>query len=283
MKSIAEVLSEVSFTKLDTYRRCPKEFFYKYMEEEVGRGLPQEIMEEGVRTHVLIQEAIESRNIENIPVKLRNIVENYFTDPEIEKEVDFYIYDTQFKGFVDVCSYEPDKRMVSILDIKLYKEPETADQLKIYSLGLLKEYPEALAFRCWYYMAGLDYYKSFIFYRPDLEEFQEEIDVEIDNIRMDSNFDIKPGTHCSTCPYVHLCEANQTYEIVELQTMEEAETLMKKVFIADGFVKQYKERLKEFMERNAVNEIEFDEGNGKYRAYFAPSIMLKFGKAKRRD
>ncbi len=276
---------KMSFSRIKMYEECPRKYWYRYVDEYTGRGLPNEMMAEGNEQHAAIQTAIETGNLNAVPGKLKPIVEKFFNDPVIEDEIEFFLYSGQpLIGYVDVHSYEPDKRMISILDIKLFVEPKDDTQLKIYALGLRNKYPDVLAYRGWYYMAGLDYYRPFLFYDDDLDNFEEELNRKVDTLLAEEEFELNPGTHCHTCPYVHKCEAAQTYEIEPIQTMEEAQLLMERVHIADGFVKQYREHLKTFMEENGLAEVPFNDENGEenYRAYFSSFVSLKFGKAKKK-
>ena len=258
----------LSYTRIKTFQQCPKLYFYKYVE---GRTpLPSALMLEGTNEHTKIADTKE------VPEFFKSAFAKNFPNPIFEErlQADFFTFELQ--GVIDCYSIN-NAISCSILDWKLMGIPSEDDQLKTYALLLSKKYPDLQFFTAFFVSIKGGFYKRYTYSREDLEEFERHLIEVADKMLSETEFAPRPGDHCSYCPFVIDCykENNLPQELPAITDIDKAKELAKKVLIAESFLKQVKDKIKEFLLAQGIEELQLDHQN---RVYLSPSIALRFGK-----
>ena len=257
----------LSYTRISTYQKCPKLFEYKYVQGRLPA--PTEKMLEGLEEHLKIA------SVEDVPEFFRSAFMRNFPNPVFEERLSFDFLTFTLQGVID-C-YSVNDVFCSIADWKLFQIPESDDQLKIYALLLSKKYTQLTFFQAYFVSLKGEFFKRFTYSIEDIQDFEKQLFEVADEIQTAKEFLPRPGQHCGFCPFIKDCYAeNQIQaEIVKITTLDEAIEISKKLYIAENFLKQVKEQLKEFLLEQGLDELVFDEEN---RVYLSPSIALRFGK-----
>jgi len=221
------------------------------------------------------EEHIKIANAGEVPAFFRPAFEKHFPNPIFEEHLQAEFLTFSLQGVID-C-YSVSGPVASVVDWKLFSIPENADQLKTYCLLLLQKYPELQFFTCFYVSLKGEFFKRYSFSREDIEDYLNDLAKIADTIAETKEFLPKPSQNCAFCHFVKDCyEENQiTEEIFQIQSLEQARELARKVYIAEAFLDRVKKLLKEYMLNEGLEEIVFDDE----RVYLSPSIALRFGKA----
>ena len=257
----------LSYSKISTYQKCPKLFEYKYIQNRLPA--PTERMLEGIEEHLKIA------SVEDIPEFFRSAFVRNFPNPVFEERLSFDFLTFALQGVID-C-YSISDVYCSIADWKLFQIPDDDDQLKIYALLLSKKFPQIAFFQAYFVSIKGGFYKRYTYSIEDIQDFENQLFEIADEIQQASEFLPRPGQHCGFCAFIKDCYSeNQIQaEIVRITTLDEAIEIAKKLYIAENFLKQVKEQLKDFLFEMGLDELIFDEE----RVYLSPSIALRFGKA----
>ena len=269
----------LSYSQLRTYSTCPRQYKYKYIDNLAS--LPTQQMTEGTQRHLDIYKIIQENKIETLKdEKLKALLEKVTQNGKsfIEEEFSIQTINALYVGFIDLYSISEDESTVYIVDFKSYATPEDDLQLKIYAYALSEKYPKAEFFMAWYYMLGLGFYKRYFYTRDDLEEVETLLSEKADEIYSDKEFPKKPSPACATCPFVKECfDAKELSQIMTIGSIEQAKDIADKVVIAEAFLKQIKDKIKDFLITNGEEELITDTGN---RVYLSPMVALRFGKVR---
>lgn len=269
----------LSYSQLKTYSTCPRQYKYKYIDNLAS--LPTQQMTEGTQRHLDVYKIIQENKIETLKdEKLKALLEKVTQNGKsfIEEEFSIQTINALYVGFIDLYSISEDGSTVYIVDFKSYATPEDDLQLKIYAYALSEKYPKAEFFIAWYYMLGLGFYKRYFYTRDDLEEVETLLSEKADEIYSDKDFPKKPSPACATCPFVRECfDAKELSQIMTIGSIEQAKDIADKVVIAEAFLKQIKDKIKDFLISNGEEELVTDTGN---RVYLSPMVALRFGKVR---
>ena len=258
----------LSYTRIKAYQTCPKQYEYKYVQ---GRTpLPTALMLEGSSEHTKIADT------KQVPDFFKSAFEKNFPNPVWEERItaDFFTFELQ--GVIDCYSIN-NAISCSIADWKLMGIPQDDEQLKVYALLLSKKYPDLEFFTAYFVSIKGGFYRRFTYSKEDIEEFERYLIKVADEITEAKNFLPRPGDHCAYCPFVIDCykENNLPQELPAITSIDQAIDLGKKVLIAESFLKQVKDKIKDFLLSQGLEELQLDEKN---RVYLSPSIALRFGK-----
>jgi len=269
--------THLSYSQLKTYSTCPRQYKYKYIDNLAS--LPTQQMTEGTQRHLDIYKIIQENKIETIKdEKLKALLEKVASSGKtfIEEEFSIQTINALYVGFIDL--YSVDESTIYIVDFKSYAVPEDDLQLKIYAYALSQKYPDAEFFIAWFYMLGLGFYKRYFYTKDDLSEVETLLSKKADEIYSDKEFPKKPSPACATCPFVKECfDAKDLSRIVSIGSLEQAKDIADKVVVAEAFLKQIKDKIKEFLISNGEEELVTDAGN---RVYLSPMVTLRFGKVR---
>jgi len=262
----------ISFSRIKAFKDCPKKYFYRYVEGR--KGAPVKALTEGKALHKEIEKG-------NIPEFFKPAFQKNFINPVFEEtfEEDFLTFN--LKGVIDCYSIN-NSISCAIADWKMYQLPESDEQLKIYALLLSKRYPDLEFFTAYFVSIKGGFYKRFTYGKDDIKEFESELIATAEEIISAEDFPVTPGSHCSYCPYIEDCyKENQLpnkIKNITITNIKEAQKIAGKVLIAESFIKQVKEELKNYLLENGLDELIIDDSN---RLYLSPSITMRFGKVKK--
>ncbi|MCD6320385.1 MAG: PD-(D/E)XK nuclease family protein [Candidatus Desulfofervidaceae bacterium] len=262
----------ISYSRIKTFKTCPKKYFYSYLEGR--KAAPTKKILEGTTEHEKISKG-------NIPAFFKPAFERNFINPIFEEafEEDFLTF--TLKGVIDCYSIN-NSLSCAIADWKLYQIPESDEQLKIYALLLSKRYPDLEFFTAYFVSIKGGFYKRYTYSQDDIKDFEKELIETAEEIISAEDFPVTPGNHCSYCPYIEDCykenKLPEKIKSITITDVEDAKKIAEKVLIAESFIKQVKEELKKFMFEYGMDELQIDDTN---RLYLSPSITMRFGKVKK--
>lgn len=262
----------ISYSRIKTFKTCPKKYYYSYVEGR--KAAPTQKMLEGTVEHKKISKG-------NIPDFFKPAFEKNFINPIFEEtfEEDFLTFN--LKGIIDCYSIN-NSLSCTIADWKLYQIPESDEQLKIYALLLSKRYPDLEFFTAYFVSIKGGFYKRFTYSKDDIKDFETELIEIAEEIISAEDFPVTPGSHCSYCPYIEDCykenKLPDKIKSITIANIDDAQKIAGKVLIAESFIKQVKEELKNYLLENGLDELIIDDNN---RLYLSPSITMRFGKVKK--
>ena len=259
----------LSYTRIKTFLTCPKQYFYKYIE---GRfPVPTQAILEGKDKHKKISKG-------EIPEFFKPAFTKNFLNPVFEEKLQYDYLTFELKGVIDCYSIN-NSIACSIADWKLMALPNSDEQLKLYALLLSKKYPDLEFFTAFFVSIKGGFYKRYTYSKEDIQEFENWLIETADTIQSTKDFPPAPGEHCAYCPFIKDCykenQLTQDVSTIAITSLDEAIKLAQKVLIAENFLKQVKEQLKNFLIENGLEEIQIDEEN---RLYLSPTISMRFGK-----
>ncbi len=270
----------ISYSQLNAYETCPKKYYYKYIEG--FQTVTTKEMLEGKKTHQAIAESLLNNNLEAVPEKSRYIIEKYFlpNDFKVEQEINHELFLYKIKAIIDI--YATNGNTCYILDWKRNILPESDNQLKLYALVLKELHPEIKNFICWFFCTESGFYKRYFYTEEDLEEFENELYSLIEKIENDNNFEENIGSHCGYCSFADKCLAKRKISADKLAALtitneEEFIELGKAIYLYEAVIKKVKDKMKDYLLLNGLNEVKISESD---RFYIAFSAVMKSGKVK---
>ncbi|HEG0266693.1 TPA: PD-(D/E)XK nuclease family protein [Campylobacter coli] len=221
-------MSRYSFSKIDTYKKCPKQYYYRYI-EKVPETQKNSALKKGSDIHEILEfhntekynEVLNSKDPEIQNIALR------FIDSELGKEILSRNSLREFELFLD-SNYEPCDKDTAIfvgyidrinttenglelIDYKTgkYKEPSYQDftQLILYSLYMFKRLKlNEIKIRYVYVEHLLENtlsltQDSVIYWQDNLNNQIKSIEKSIES----NTWSSKPNKLCPWCPYAGLC------------------------------------------------------------------------------
>lgn len=221
-------MARYSFSKIDTYKKCPKQYYYRYI-EKVPEIQKNPALKKGSDIHEILEfhntekynEVLNSKDPEIQNIALR------FIDSELGKEILSRKSLREFELFLD-SNYEPCDKDTAIfvgyidrinttenglelIDYKTgkYKEPSYQDftQLILYSLYMFKRLKlDEIKIRYVYVEHLLENtlsltQDSVIYWQDNLNNQIKSIENSIES----NTWNSKPNKLCPWCPYAGLC------------------------------------------------------------------------------
>lgn len=221
-------MSRYSFSKIDMYKKCPKQYYYRYI-EKVPETQKNPALKKGSDIHEILEfhdtekynEVLNSKDPEIQNIALR------FIDSELGKEILSRNSLREFELFLD-SNYEPCDKDTAIfvgyidrinttenglelIDYKTgkYKDPSYQDftQLILYSLYMFKRLKlNEIKIRYVYVEHLLENtlsltQDSVIYWQDNLNNQIKSIENSIES----NTWNSKPNKLCPWCPYAELC------------------------------------------------------------------------------
>ena len=217
-----------SFSRIDTYKKCPKQYYYRYI-KKVPEGQKNPALKRGSDIH----EILESHNTEKYDIifnskdsEIQNVALN-FINSELGKEILSRNSLREFELFLD-SNYEPCEKKdaifvgyidrinttengLELIDYKTgkYKESLYQDftQLILYSLYIFKKLKiNEIKIRYVYVEHLLENTLSLtrdsaIYWQDNLHNQIKSIEKSVENNTWNSN----PNKLCPWCPFTELC------------------------------------------------------------------------------
>ena len=155
----------LSYSRINTYKQCPKLFEYKYIQGRMPA--PTEKMLEGLKEHIKIASE------EEVPEFFKPAFQKNFPNPVFEEQLSFDFLTFNLGGKID-C-YSVNHVFCSIADWKLLKIPDDDEQLKIYALLLSKKYPQLTFFQAYFVSLKGGYFKRYTYSIEDIQDFEKQL------------------------------------------------------------------------------------------------------------
>ncbi len=244
MKDEKKVKLTLSASRVDTFKKCPRKYYYRYIKRLPTKDWPHfnlGTFVHGVLEHFhlgllkdskkkrsqlmktscinfLNQMRNDGKNLTNEQISEANeMLQNYLKT--LEKDFSYQVLsleekftlslneDYDFMGFVDRMDLEED----GTYHIKDYKTSKTAKymkpfQLQAYGIWLMNKFPEIVKFRGSYIMMRLNSkYVSYEFNKEDVEKIHKELIEVAERIVNEERWPMKQSKLCDWCDFNNVC------------------------------------------------------------------------------
>lgn len=202
------------WSKLDTYRGCPRRFYYQYV-EKLPSGKPGPALVRGARIHDDLDMYVKKWD-SKLPaeaIKWKDYVDGLRDQPSVtgEQGLGFDKDWTQLPDWfqpstwlrVKIDAWYTDGGMVKIVDWKTgkYRVP-SSDQLKLYAAAASSMVPDATTFVV--EMPYIDQHpKKYTaeYTKADIPMIKKDFENEVAVIYRTESWPTKPSRACRYCPY----------------------------------------------------------------------------------
>ena len=199
------------FSKLDTYRDCPKKFFFQFIRKIPQPGSPA--MERGSKLHEAIEMYLNGwaqelpPELENWKMPLDLIKGKDFQaeqaiglDKSWKPLVDWFQKDTWLRAKMDAKYKEGP--ILTVIDFKSgkYRVPST-EQVELYAVvgGALNPECEKVIAEFWFLDSGDVYSRTYG--RDELEKLRAKYEKAVAPLYADTTWIERPGAACRWCSY----------------------------------------------------------------------------------
>lgn len=204
-----------SYSRLSTYRDCPRQYQYKYVEKMDGFRESSPAASRGSELHEKAEQYLKGE-LKIYPPEFQRVSAHAMSlkmkgaQPEVKiavtaewKPCDYNDPATYFRCIIDVIHYEPEEKYLEIQDWKTGQKYDShATQLEQYVAVAAAHYPEATEYR-----TRLIYIDQGLVTPPKitqpvrLKPIRLLIDGEIKNAEEDTIYPTRAGGHCRWCDY----------------------------------------------------------------------------------
>lgn len=177
--------------------------------------------------------------------------------------VDWMDADVLFRMKVDLRFISDGKVVIRDFKTDRFLPPksyiEKSFQLDIYAFGAALLYPEATEF-----VVQLDYVRhqvrrEAVIAKDDIAGIKANILAKIDKIENTKEFKPRLSSQCDWCGFKGVCPVFQshikTLNVIDIKTEDDARILAEKVFTAEHFIDDAKDKLKAWIENNRAIDI----------------------------
>jgi len=257
-----------SFSRLSEYQRCPRKFYFKYIErlpdllQEAGRfgkivhelisyALEKQTFNQAILARLSPAEANEAIDMlekalqfkQNIPLLEEYGTEIQFAIKASGELTDFNDSNALLRGVIDyaILIEGIDRQIKMLVDWKTGHNPPDPLQLQIYMQAIRDDNVQGV-------FVMLRTGKIIIVDKD--EKAKEKILRMIKTIEQDKEFEPKPGMHCSFCSYLSMCplaKSIQEKDIPAIRTLEELDKAYKELSILQIKQKRWKEAIKQYL------------------------------------
>jgi len=273
-------LRPYSMSRLTEYERCPRRFYYKYVEK-----LPEIVEDPGLfgsTVHRAIAAALKGKEWKDIIAELdleqakdaeikvlsavkwsRQLgtivgIETKFAVDEDYNLVDFDSDEAFLRGIVDLITTDGDT-----LQVWDWKTGHSTPKMKPVT-------------KAGYILLSSNDILEYEINEDELEITAKKLWKIIMRLEKDENFTPRPGNHCAFCSYVAMCplvKSIQAKDIPAIRTKEEARQVAQEIIALEDKVKRYKQYLKAFVKEFGPIEIE----TGRWELEQKEFVTLKRG------
>jgi DNA helicase-2/ATP-dependent DNA helicase PcrA len=246
----------ISYSKLNTYNTCPKQYKFKYVEKDFGDGgIPA--VQFGSLVHEILSKFTAETTKEDIGTIIDGMVKEYakkypyemFQDAEdviydwfeedkftktfaVEQELKYKIGKCEIIGYIDRLD-KIGEGEYEVVDYKvgnfLYTEQSLATslQLEMYALGIHKLYD---AFSVTVTYDNVLQNKQFSREVIDFDIIEQRIENYIDAMLSDTEFEPRISNMCAYCFFKSKCSEYQEYITNELNVVDDPQVISKEYF-----------------------------------------------------
>lgn len=199
------------FSKLDTYRACPKKFFFQFIAKLPQPGSPA--MERGSKLHEAIEMYLNGWAKE-LPIELENWKEaldalrqkDFQAEQALgfnkawEKLPDWFQPNTWLRSKMDAKYIEGTKGVAIDFKSGKYRIPST-DQVELYAIAMSAMHPEldSVVAEFWFLDTGDIYSKEYT--KTELLALRTKYEKAVAPMYQDVVWEPTPGAECRWCPY----------------------------------------------------------------------------------
>lgn len=288
-----------SMSRLTEYERCPKRFYFKYVEK-----LP-EIQEDsgflGATIHQAIAKALRGEEWENILTELKfdDIeeakikvleaikmskglgaivgVETKFAITEDGTLTQFDSDEAWFRGIIDLLTMRNGE--YEIWDWKTGHSRPTAFQVFTYAWAVEKALNKKVS-KVGYILLSSREVLEFDVTDEKIQWAERKIKKLVEHLESDHKFTPKVGSHCAYCSYISMCPLAQqvkTQDIPTIRNDDEAKEVAKQIKVLEEKLKRYKKILNGYVEEH--NDL--DLGDLIYKIEYSNVLSLPRGTDKK--
>jgi RecB family exonuclease len=228
-----------SYSKMDTFEKCPRRFKYKYIDKV---KVPQEHFEhldKGKFVHLLlqyngdVQKVKEDKEFKTLNLNKDLVKESYKIYKEfvqspqgksilkrkelmkefplgLDKDLELInFHDTEnllLRGYIDAAYVDEKTNTLLIVDWKTGKKPQKVSfkQLLFYSLGLFSEMEQDKIILVYAYVESKELVTQ-VLKREDVDKYKKALYDSISKIENETDFPKKESHLCDYCPYMEMC------------------------------------------------------------------------------
>jgi hypothetical protein len=263
-----------SFSKLSLFRKCAKDFWFRYLEGFPSMKWPQ--MEFGKAVH----SAVESRFLgkQESPLSILDFDDQLLAEEMVQKALDYVAFndvtlieqpiavdstmapvafddpDAFFRGKVDLLLHSTDGNY-ELVDLKTGYETPPIDQLLAYSF-LIHRNLELMPSTATYLMLREGQKVSWDIEPVAVQHYWESILGLISIIESTTSFRPTPNDTCPYCDYLHLCPAARDLHIPNAKTVKGVLSLLLRAELHSSYASRLKTYAREYVKAtgNAIEE-----------------------------
>jgi len=298
MSVVAGAFVPYSVSRILEYDRCPRRFYFKYVEQ-----LP-EIIENtgffGAKVHEAIAAAMRGRSdweeiladlpydeLEEAKIKVLTAikrskelgkvvgVETKFALTEDMNFTDFDSEDAWFRGVIDLITQK--NGYLAIWDWKTGHSKPSRFQITIYAWAVMNLLKRPVT-KAGYILLTSNDVLEFDLTDEDFHLVETKLRKLINRIENDDEFSPTPGMHCAYCSYVAQCpllEVVEAKDIPAIRNDQEACEIFKTIKVLEEKIKRYKKALNGYVEQKDSGKLRVDDGI--YKVEYVPYIATKRG------
>jgi len=289
-------LAPYSMSRVLEYDRCPRRFYFKYIEK-----LP-EIVENagffGGKVHEAIAKALRGQeweetladlpydDMEDAKIKVLTAIkyskdlgqivgiETRFALTQDLKVTDFFEKDAWFRGIIDLI-VRNSKGYYEIWDWKTGHSKPTRFQVALYAWAVMLLLQQPVT-KAGYILLSSNEVLEFELTPQDIGFAEMKLKKLIKKIENDTKWQPTPGNHCAYCSYVSQCPlagAIKAKDIPAIRNDEEAQEVFKTIKVLEEKVKKYKKALNGYVEQKDTGKLKLDKGE--YKLMYSSYLTTK--------
>ena len=234
-----------SFSRINTYRKCPKMFYFQYVEKkpashsatlEIGRlvhEFGQRYIKYCVRKKLdsdydaiepilnsLYANTSDSEVWQELLFMAENIAHGMLVHPDTQAEIkmafdanwkqaDWFDKKIRFRGIIDNLVIQDD--LATITDYKTdrslpaFAKLKDNEQLQDYAFLTSLLYPNIETFQVELFFVRFRKVHTLFYQKSELQDIRERLEAAMKTIDADTKYEPKPGVACDWCPFTGIC------------------------------------------------------------------------------
>ena len=223
-----------SYSKISLYERCPKKYFFKYIEKIVVPFEDKPVFEKGRFIHHILEHypdlpefKFKFKEVEDCKNKYltetnklitNNKKVNFFLNKDIllHREKEFFLdenlkevktrEESIINGIIDYVGQYNDNIILVDWKTGLTQKFASLNQLKFYSLYIFNNFLTINKLKVFLFFVEQDAYIHEDITREDSEKIKEKYLNLIENISTDQEYKCKKKEDCISCEYYEICK-----------------------------------------------------------------------------